>query len=88
MGAKAKHGLSPTINKRGKMNMDIVGKVFGSMFAVIFFYYLLSQGFATVMPTATAITVWGLSVTFIVTLSVLGAVLYGGYRIIKSAGWK
>lgn len=62
--------------------------VFEAMFGVIFFYYLLSQGFATIMPTATAITIWGLNVTFIVTLAVLGVVLYGGYKIIKSSGWK
>jgi hypothetical protein len=62
--------------------------VFEAMFGVIFFYYLLSAGFATIMPAATAITIWGLNVTFIVTLAVLGVVLYGGYKIIKSAGWK
>jgi len=62
--------------------------VFEGMFGVIFFYYLLSSGFATIMPTATAITVWGLDVTFIVTLAVLGVILYGGYRLIKSSGFK
>lgn len=67
---------------------DKMALVFEGMFAVIFFYYLLSSGMATIMPTATAITIWGLSLTFIVTLTVLGVVLYGGYRIIKSSGWK
>jgi hypothetical protein len=62
--------------------------VFEAMFGVIFFYYLLSSGFATIMPTATAITIWGLNLTFVVTLAVLGVVLYGGYRIIKRSGWK
>lgn len=65
-----------------------MGKVFTGMFAVIFFYYLLSSAFATIMPTATAITIWGLNLTFIVTLAVIGVVLYSGYNIIKSAGWK
>lgn len=67
---------------------DKIALVFEAMFAVIFFYYLLSSGFATIMPTATAITIWGLNLTFIVTLAVLGVVLYGGYRIIKGSGWK
>ena len=67
---------------------DKMALVFEAMFAVIFFYYLLSSGFATIMPTATAITIWGLNLTFIVTLAVLGVVLYGGYRIIKGSGWK
>ena len=65
-----------------------MGKVFTGMFGVIFFYYLLSSAFAEIMPTATAITIWGLNLTFIVTLAVIGAVLYGGYQIIQSAGWK
>ena len=69
------------------MGMNI-GTVFTAMFGVIFFYYLLSSAFATIMPTATAITIWGLNLTFIVTLAVIGVVLYGGYNIIKSAGWK
>lgn len=60
--------------------------VFTGMFGVIFFYYLLSSGFATIMPTATAITIWGLNLTFIVTLAVLGVVLFGGYKIITSSG--
>lgn len=64
-----------------------IAYVFEAMFGVIFFYYLLSSGFATIMPTATAITIWGLNVTFIVTLTVLGAVLYGGYKLIKQSGW-
>jgi hypothetical protein len=67
---------------------DKIAFIFEAMFAVIFFYYLLSAGFATIMPTATAITIWGLDLTFIVTLAVLGTVLYGGYKIIKSSGWK
>ena len=65
-----------------------IASVFEGMFAVIFFYYLLSSGFAAIMPTATAITIWGLNLTFIVTLTVLGVVLYGGYKIITSASWK
>jgi hypothetical protein len=69
------------------MKMSIA-MVFEGMFAVIFFYYLLSSGFAAIMPTATAITIWGLDLTFIVTLAVLGVVLYSGYKIITSGGWK
>lgn len=65
-----------------------MGKVFTGMFAVIFFYYLLSSAFATIMPTATAITIWGLNLTFIITLCVIGVVLYSGYNIIKSSGWR
>lgn len=65
-----------------------VGNVFKGMFAVIFFYYLLSSGFSAIMPTATTITIWGLDLTFIVTLAVLGVVLYSGYRIITQGGWK
>jgi len=68
--------------------MDLMSKVFSGMFGAIFFYYLLSSGFAEIMPTATAITVWGISVTFIVTLVILGVILYGGYAIIKKSGWK
>jgi hypothetical protein len=68
--------------------MDKMALIFEGMFGVIFFYYLLSAGFATIMPTATAITIWGLNLTFIVTLTVLGVVLYGGYKLIKSSGWK
>ena len=67
------------------MKLDLV---FEGMFGVIMFYYILSQAFATIMPTATAITIWGLNVTFIVTLVVLGVILYGGYRLIKGSGWK
>ena len=67
------------------MKLDVV---FEGMFGVIMFYYILSQAFATIMPTATAITIWGLNVTFIVTLVVLGVILYGGYRLIKGSGWK
>lgn len=65
-----------------------IGNIFTGMFGVIFFYYLLSSAFATIMPTATAITIWGLNLTFIVTLAVIGVVLYGGYSLIKSSGWK
>jgi len=65
-----------------------IGYVFEGMFAVIFFYYLLSSAFATIMPTATTITIWGLDLTFIITLCVIGVVLYSGYRIIVAHGWK
>ena len=65
-----------------------MSSVFTGMFGVTFFYYLLSSAFATIMPTATAITIWGLNLTFIVTLAVIGVVLYSGYNIIRSAGWK
>lgn len=65
-----------------------LGYVFEAMFGVIFFYYLLSQAFATIMPTATAITIWGINVTFIVTIAVIGVVLLGGYKLIKQSGWK
>lgn len=66
-----------------------IGAIFEGMFGVIFFYYLLSQAFAAIMPAATAVTVWGINVTFIITLSVIGVVLLGGYALIKSSGgWR
>jgi hypothetical protein len=67
------------------MKLDVV---FEGMFGVIFFYYLLSQAFATIMPTATAVTIWGINVTFIITIAVIGVVLLGGYKLVKSTGWK
>lgn len=65
-----------------------LGNIFEGMFGVIFLYYILSQAFATIMPTATAVTVWGINVTFIITLTVIGVVLLGGYSMIKKMGWK
>lgn len=74
----------------GKQLFFMVGieQAFEGMFGVIFFYYLLSSAFAEIMPTATAITIFGLNLTFVVTLCVIGVVLYGGYCIIKSGGFE
>lgn len=58
---------------------------FEGMFGVIFLYYVLTQGFASILPTASAIVIFGLDVSFIMTITVLGAVLFMGYWVIKGS---
>jgi len=69
---------------------DIIGRIFSGMFVAIFVIMLLLYGYTAVMPTASAITIWGIDWQWIGLLIVIVSVLGSGYLVTKhfTSGFK
>jgi hypothetical protein len=70
------------------MGKDPLTYIVGLLVSILAIYFILSDAFAVMLPTATAITIIGINFVWIIQIAVIVGLLYALMKVVQHKGWK